>query len=257
MKKSIKKSSRRKWVVGGVAFFGSIALLTTGFATWVVGVQNTTDEGEVTVTVETTENNYVNLEMTLSDSAITLGETSSIAAGEGVIVSTSQTVGGDLAIKFSEITIEIGDNVSSKYDTLEFSIVSENNLVKKSSLGTEIRPASESGWTYLTAPTSIKFTEGGTFTLAEDDATNTKKYSLTASDGLEVSFTWGSFFEADETNYSPAQFYNSKYDLLDDNLSDSIKKINEEMSAMSKAFTSPNNVLKLQAKLVDSTAPKN
>lgn len=253
MKKSIKKSSRRKWVVGGVAFFGSIALLTTGFATWVVGVQNTTDEGEVTVTVETTENNYVNLEMKLSDSAITLGETSSIAAGAGVIVSTSQTVGGDLAIKFSEITIEIGDNVSSKYDTIEFSIVSENNLVEEGSFGTEIRPASESGWTYLTAPTSIKFKEGGTFTLAEDGAPNTKKYKLTASDGLGVSFTWGSFFG----NVSPATFYNNNYESLSKNLSDSIQKINKEMSDMSADFASPNNVLKLQAKLVDSTAPKN
>ena len=253
MKKSIKKSSRRKWVVGGIAFFGSIALLTTGFATWVVGVQNTTDEGDVTVTVETTENNYVNLEMTLSDSAITLGETDAIEAGEGVIVSTSDSVGGDLAIKFSKITIEIGNNVSSKYDTLEFSIVSENNLVEEGSFGTDIRPTLESDWTYLTAPTSIKFTEGGTFTLVEDGAANTKKYSLAASDGLGVSFTWGSFFG----NVSPATFYNSKYNLLDDNLSDSIQKINKEMSDMSTAFASPNNVLKLQAKLVDSTAPKN
>lgn len=253
MKKSIKKSSRRKWVVGGIAFFGSIALLTTGFATWVVGVQNTTDEGEVTVTVETTEQNYVNLEIELSDKDITLGETSPIAAGDGVIVSTSQTVGGDLTIKFSKITIEIGDNVSSNYDTLEFSIVSDNNLVEESSLGTEIRPDSDSGWTYLTAPTSIKFKEGGTFTLAEDGAPNTKKYSLAAPDGHEVSFTWGSFFG----NVSPATFYNSNYNLLDDNLSDSIQKINKEMSDMRTDFASPNNVLKLQAKLVDSTAPKN
>ena len=248
MKKSIKKSSRRKWVVGGIAFFGSIALLTTGFATWVVGVQNTTDEGEVTVTVETTEQNYVNLEIILSDSAITLGETSPVAAGDGKIVSTSQTVDGDLTIKFSKITIEIGDNVSSNYDTLEFSITSNNNLVETSSLGTEIRPDSGSDWTYLTAPASIKFTESEDFTLA-DGGTTTNKYSLSKEDGLEVSFTWGSFFG----NVSPATFYNNNYESLSKNLSDSIQKINKEMSDMSDAFTSA-SVLKLQAKLVNSTA---
>ena len=54
MKKSIKKSSRRKWVVGGVAFFGSIALLTTGFATWVIGASNTKDDmNNTNVTVDT------------------------------------------------------------------------------------------------------------------------------------------------------------------------------------------------------------
>ena len=59
MKKSIKKSSRRKWVVGGVAFFGSIALLTTGFATWVVGVNESSDDGEVTIGVDAVDNKSV------------------------------------------------------------------------------------------------------------------------------------------------------------------------------------------------------
>ena len=73
MKKSIKKSSRRKWIVGGVAFFGSIALLTTGFATWVVGVNESSDDGEVTIGVDTVDNKSV-IFLTVMDLFYTPGQ---------------------------------------------------------------------------------------------------------------------------------------------------------------------------------------
>ena len=56
MKKEINSKSKRKWVAGGLAVFASIALLTTGFATWVVGRQETNKDAQVNVTVDTAEN---------------------------------------------------------------------------------------------------------------------------------------------------------------------------------------------------------
>ena len=53
MKKEINSKSRRKWIMGGLAAFASVALLTTGFAVWVVGSQKMSDKGDVSVTVDT------------------------------------------------------------------------------------------------------------------------------------------------------------------------------------------------------------
>ena len=41
MKKEINSKSRRRWIMGGLAAFASVALLTTGFAVWVVGGNET------------------------------------------------------------------------------------------------------------------------------------------------------------------------------------------------------------------------
>ena len=56
MKKEINSKSRRKWIRGGLAGFASVALLTTGFAVWVVGVQKDKANGDVKVNVDTAQN---------------------------------------------------------------------------------------------------------------------------------------------------------------------------------------------------------
>ena len=74
MKKSIRKSSRRKWVVSGIAFFGSVALLTTGFATWVIGANNTSDNDGTNVRVDTAVRNNVSLQIDLTEKEVYIGE---------------------------------------------------------------------------------------------------------------------------------------------------------------------------------------
>ncbi len=59
MKKEMNGKSRRKWVVGGAMVFGSVALLSTGFATWVIGALNNNVDQELTVGVDAVKNESI------------------------------------------------------------------------------------------------------------------------------------------------------------------------------------------------------
>ena len=254
MKKSIKKSSRRKWVVGGVAFFGSIALLTTGFATWVVGVQQTDDKDNVNVTVDTTINEFVTFSLSLldTDNSIKLGETKQPDdAPEGKVnIVKIDEVTGDLTVKIDSLNIEIGNDALDSYTQIDFAITSNNNDVSSQQFPAEsIRTGA--AWSYLSAPASILLTNEN---ITKADGTNTTTYTLKPSSTLTLNFGWGDFFG----EQSPANFYNSKYheDKLGEDLSDVIDKINTEMDDMSDAFDEETgkNVLTLQATLTNGRA---
>lgn len=251
MKKSIKKSSRRKWVVGGIAFFGSIALLTTGFATWVVGVQQTNDKDNVNVTVDTTENEFVNFSLSLSDNSITLGETEEPTPAQGDkenIVKIDGDPSGDLEVTINSLSIEIGNEAVNSYTQIDFAITSNNNDVSSQQFPAEsIRTGS--AWSYLSAPASILLTNLSTNeNITYTSGTNTTTYTLKPSSTLTLNFGWGNFFG----KQSPANFYNKNYHegKLGADLSETINKINTEMDAMSGAFEGEGkNVLTLQATL--------
>lgn len=259
MKKSIKKSSRRKWVVGGVAFFGSIALLTTGFATWVVGVQQDSDNGEVTVNVDTVKNNSVLFDITVdpNDNSITLAEESTIEAGKNTIVSTEEgDLEADFTISLSKINIEIGKEALSNYNKIVFEIAAQsgnyaNNEVSNNDTG--LRKGSSS-WDYLAlAKTEFAFKNGVDNSALDGwtrepsgniDSASTIKY--TNSSPVTIEFQWGDYFGGNDT--SPATFYNNHYaELAEKGLSVSVANINSEMSAMQSAFSG--HALLLTAKL--------
>ena len=67
MKKELNGKSRRKWVVGGAMVFGSVALLSTGFATWVIGASNTSSDGSICVVVDTVSNKSVDFKATIAE----------------------------------------------------------------------------------------------------------------------------------------------------------------------------------------------
>ena len=256
MKKSIKKSSRRKWVVGGVAFFGSIALLTTGFATWVVGVQQTDDEDNVNVTVDTTINEFVTFSLSLStdDCSIKLGETKEPDAappeGKENIVKIDE-VTGDLTVKIDSLNIEIGNDAVNSYTQIDFAITSANNTVSSQQFDENLRTGSS--WSYLSAPASILLTNENE-NINKTTGANTTTYKLKSGSTISLDFKWGDFFG----EQSPANFYNKNYraDKLGDSLSETINKINTEMDKMSSAFNveeGGNNVLTLQATLTNGS----
>lgn len=68
MRKELKSKSRRKWLLGGSLAFASVALLTTGFATWVIGTQKTSGDGQLNIGVDTAQDNSVELTFSLDES---------------------------------------------------------------------------------------------------------------------------------------------------------------------------------------------
>ena len=249
MKKSIRKSSRRKRVVGGIAFFGSIALLTTGFATWVIGAQQSADNDEITVGVDTVENSSVILTVTVdgSDNSLVLAEEESIDSGAGVIVSAEVDGTADFSIKLSNIKVEIGKEVLNDYNKITLDIAPDDEGYAKNTVTTNPTGVHGEGgsWTYLALLTEeINFkgeknaaAAGWKRTPADDLDANTIIYETT--EAITVQFDWGTYFGGE----SPATFYNSKYKELSTDLSASVSNINQEMKAMSDALNGKKMVI--------------
>lgn len=224
MKKEINSKSRRKWIRGGLAAFASVALLTTGFAVWVVGVTQDKNNHDVGVSVATSSNANVTFEAALSDTdkSIFLDEQEAVATTKFVNTGAEE-VKGDLSVTFTSMTIKYGLGAADLFDTskggykeVAFSINSfeaseteeankyKSVLVSDNKIGTDARKANESGWTYITAPVSIPLTK---FEKAVDSTTNAVTLTLKDADKV-MEFTWGTFFGG----VSPCTYYNNLVD---------------------------------------------
>ncbi len=225
MKKEINSKSRRKWIMGGLAAFASVALLTTGFAVWVVGVTQDKNNHDVGVFVATSSNANVTFEAKLADSdkSIFLDEKEAVDTHKFVNTGSVE-VKGDLSITFASMTIKYGlgaadlFNETNGYKEVAFTIntFEENEttevgnynsvLVSKddNKIGTGAREANESGWTYITAPVSISLTK---FDKVVDPTTSAVTLTLKDADKV-MEFTWGTFFGG----VSPCTYYNKLVD---------------------------------------------
>lgn len=236
MKKEINSKSKRKWVAGGLAAFASIALLTTGFATWVVGTQETNKNVEVGVTVDTAENQTLTFDFSLSksDSAIVLAEASPVDAGF-VKASGSEVVEKPLVVTIDKFVIKYGNESAVKPTKVTFSIDSSWNTVTDA--GNKIGDKrTGSSWTYLTAPT---------LELPAATGAGSVK-TITVTTGTELAFSWGTFFGE---GTSPCEFYNEKFKEASDQTTENAQLIVDELAAMKKAFEDNGNKLTLKATL--------
>ena len=231
MKKSTRRSSRRKWVVGGIAFFGSIALLTTGFATWVVGVQQDKQEGDVGVTVETTTNSSIRFEAVLDDNAINLKETE--ATSNGKILNEELPDPEALDITFSTFKITLGKDAKLP-KKITMSIEAGEKYNKQNTATTYLFKghAEGSGLKYIAAPAEITLTKDSTYTETTDPNSGNKVWLIT---NKKLAFQWGDFFD----NKSPCKYYNSFYDEEEEPTEPTqadIDAVAKEMKAMADAF---------------------
>lgn len=231
MKKSTRRSSRRKWVVGGIAFFGSIALLTTGFATWVVGVQQDKQEGDVGVTVETTTNSSIRFEAVLDDKAIKLKETE--AKKDGKILSEEKPDPEALDITFSTFKITLGKE-ATRPTKITMSIAESGETNKQNTATTYLfgKRVGDSGLKYIAAPAEITLTKDSTYTESTDGSGNTV-WEITTK---KLTFQWGDYFG----NSSPCTYYNSFYDDEEEPTEPTqadVDAVAKEMKAMADAFT--------------------
>lgn len=231
MKKEINSKSKRKWVAGGLAAFASIALLTTGFATWVVGSKVTEDTKDVTVTVDTANNESVVFTADLTqDSEIQLKE-GSLTEGRLVNVPAAEGLGVN------------GDSVNNAFLTLtgvKFKVVygTSYNLPSKIKFAF-VEPAPEETDYASVAVQSInnKFDTirtGSSFSylaVPEDVPVDGSKVQATGSTKtLEITtnlvFKWGNFFKGK----TPAKYYNEETSITAS--SENYENITAELQAM-------------------------
>ena len=245
MKKQTKLEKRRKTVLGAVLGFGAVALLTTATATWIISVNQLTDNGEVSVTVDTVQNNAITLEV--GTASIKLAETEA-TSGDHLVVTSDGL--GNLTAKFNSIKLTCGKSVIDNNENITINTyisydggANALNLADDTDDVTKTRNPSADGlpytvngdhWTYVDLVTkNITIpTEGSS---ENDDGS----YTVSASgENLNVQFGWGSFFN----KKSPANYYNSIFKNGGDNSSlsqatvEDAANIESELTAMHTAL---------------------
>ena len=251
MKKELNSKSKRKWIIGGLAAFTSISLLTTGFAIWVVGVSSTESNNDVTVTVDTAQNKSIVFTMTLDSSSIQLKE-SVEAKGKIVTVNESDTTASPLTISYSNMQIVYGTDSGFNYDCIKFSIAEPGEgetdyasvKSKESKLTGENYKRTGNSYTYLEAPDTISLDNYTNSTTTTGSVT-----TINIGSG-NLTFKWGTFFD----NKSPATFYNAQYAGENDNatLAKASGEITSELNDMNTQLNGKK--IKLVATLAKNAA---
>ena len=213
MRKEMNSKSKRKWVAGGLAAFASVALLTTGFATWIVGTSNLAVNNGTTVNVATAQNASIELsmEITPENSKIRFAETAASAPAENAFVRVDNA-DGDLTLNFTSIKVTYGNDsgfIPSQYK-LGFTVT---NITKNSSdvtnsantvaLDTFDRPSDS--YSYFQAPKEILL-DGSNGTT--DSGATVSTYTF-KDQALNIPFLWGTAFG--NGTQSPATFYNNYF----------------------------------------------
>ena len=260
MKKKLRNSSFRKAVINGVLIFGGVALLTTGFATWIIGVNQATANDDVTkVTVDTAEKNNLMLTFTLdeSNSTVHIGEAHNQAADGSDFINMPE---GNTATDFSvlpKITLEVGDGVATKPTKITLAFNYEpgegfDNFVTKSDNekpGESPTHENTANYTLIDINTTAFETK---LTLPEDYAESNKgneSWTVTKKDGVTTLeykggaidvFTWGTFFD----NEAPSKFYNDLYDAGTlQNTSEHVNLVAKQLGYLHKGFNGKTIVL--------------
>ena len=236
MKKEINSKSRRKWIMGGLAAFASVALLTTGFAVWVVGVNQAQKGTDVELKVDTAQNSSIFFTATLTNNIHVFEETE-VAETEFCHTQKDSTL-GDLSVTLTNIKIEVGGGATTdfaKYKSIAFTINKEDDKTKEQEYASVVSSHNETGkhtkdsgsettyGTYIDAPNAFNIAE--IVRDAEESKDNLDVYKLATK---TVKFNWGSYFE----HKSPCTYYNSFAD--GDKTPSMAAKIQDEFTAMSK-----------------------
>lgn len=244
MKKEINSKSRRKWIMGGLAAFASVALLTTGFAVWVVGASKTEDNKDVNVTVDTAKNSSINFTLNVQDKPSIALKESAAVTGKIVNVAAGDASENPLQISYSQSTITYGSSYDFKFTSIEFTIEEADDYasVKTAADANKLTgkyARTGTDFTYLTAPAKIDISS-----LEKVKSSSGNSTTITIPAG-KLDFTWGTFFNAK----SPANFYNELYADETDQvaLGTAADEITTELTAMYKQLDG--GKIKLLAKL--------
>lgn len=238
MRKELKSKSRRKWLIGGSLAFASVALLTTGFATWVIGTRQTSGDGQLNIGVDTAEDNSVELTFNLdTDNRIFVAEDAGNTNSNLTIErdEADTVTKPDWDIKIKDLHIVVGETFyNSIKDKQGLKIVFElqknvteaedKNLVTEDKVGVR----TGSSWNYIklaksefdvTLPPS--YPAGGKIYDINDTPNNPDK---------TFSFTWGSYFG----EKAPSDFYKEKEPTK--GLREYYQKALQELQAMNKTL---------------------
>lgn len=223
MRKELKSKSRRKWLLGGSLAFASVALLTTGFATWVIGTSKPSGDGEVHIGVDTAQDNSVELTFSLDENYNKI-----------FVTEDADTV--DWNIKIKDLKVVVGEDfynsLNGKKDLkIAFELQKDGaNSVTADTVG--VRGETGSSWNYIKVKSE---SESFKVSLPSTYPTDGKIYDINDTPNnpdKTFSFTWGSYFG----EKAPSVFYKENESTGDQNLHDYYRNAVQELQAMKTAL---------------------
>lgn len=220
--------------------------MTTGFATWVIGVSKTSGDGQVNIGVDTAKDNSVELTFSLEDDQISVAEAAG-GTNHNLTIERDGSEGDiepDWNIKIKDLNIVVGETFYESLKGKDLKIVFElqkdvaeaedKNSVTDDKVG--VRGETGSPWNYITlAKSAFDVTLPATY------PTDGKIYDISDTDKT-FSFDWGSYFNGD----APSKFYqDNEKNRGSLSLREYYQKALEELQAMKTALTA--GTLKLTA----------
>lgn len=215
MRKELKSKSRRKWLLGGSLAFASVALLTTGFATWVIGTQQTSGDGQLHIGVDTAEDNSVELTFSLDDTDNRIFVAEDVGNSNPYLTIKREEKEADTkpdwSIKIKDLNVVVGqtfyDSLKGKDLKIVFElqkgVTEDKNSVTDDKV--KVRTGSSS-WNYIelaksefTVNLPNSYPAGGRIYDINDTLDNPDK---------TFSFEWGSYFGG--KGKAPSDFYKEK-----------------------------------------------
>ena len=255
MRKELKSKSRRKWLLGGSLAFASVALLTTGFATWVIGTQKTSGDDQVHIGVDIVEDKSVELIFNLdaNNNGITVAEDAEKSSNTNLPI--EKTVTPNWNIKIQDLNIVVGEtlynSLKAKQDAgqdldLKIAFVLQKDVAAKDDknlvTGDIVGGRTGSSWKYIELATNEfnvtlpnSYPAGGKICDINDTSINPNGITNPDSkgDNKTISFTWGSYFNGD----APSKFYqDNEKNRGSQTLREYYQNALKELQAMNKAL---------------------
>lgn len=254
-----------------------VSLVSVGFATWFVGVQQKNQDVTMNLTVDTIENNTCFLTAKLADDKVKIGENVKVDKTEaddilGVGDGSTGIVLDENAMKFtfSEISLKLGKrsdggttvtkpsevkisltnvkNSSDHDDVTNYNEVgAAGNKLGYKDDSSKYRPdlSDNKKWTYLAFEKTLSI---GTDLILDDDAEDSATYETYVLSGetLACELGWGTFFGSQK----PSTYYNDLFEgeTNINKLTSGALNVATELSDMSTALSGKNLTLTVAVK---------
>lgn len=262
----MRKLKKSKIVLVSVLGLGAISIGSVGFATWLVGINKTTDYLKVVAKVDSSVNDSKYIDIQVADEEFHIAEKAPIGRDDTHIVGASAS--GDplivsedaLSFNLTKLQVLIGKGVTKMPTKVKLELLLTDNefnrvdatkdLIKDCTYSTgatsnKIGERTASPLTYLTYVEELSLTDSNYFT--DDTKENESFYTYNFnSTKYTRTMSWGSYFTYSEnTTRSPATYYNTLYTRYTTNgntMSGAEKfifadQINKEITALNTAFT--------------------
>lgn len=253
----MNKFNKGKLVGVVAASLSAASLMGVGFATWIIGVQQTDGDTSISITADDVKYKSLIVSAAFTNDLI-LRETAEKPTGTNNYF-TYDGEKGNLTISVT-FTFTIGkdyteDAFNADFNKITFAFATDNTV--KNNVATKdvyTRETETSDLTYFDLPDAhTGITYGGLKFKKENDADMTLKATL----ATKIEFKWGSLFgntaaSVEGNGKSPMTYYNEEIGKLDDSKQKEtyMQHAYQELDAMHKKYTVPaNQQLKLKFSL--------